>query len=230
MLKSSKTQHQRILDGKVRLEEVLVSLANVPELPLAGTPQASHNLRIHSIGLLKKKYPSVFQNCSTSNVLVLRLLLRKAWRAPDLRLREWFVFLLRKFYADTVRRRRALQQKESERPVGERRGKKAPRKCHLRQSQKPASRLLRNLMESEQVAAALEGEIPSTNHFEECAVYFQRNLHRARYCPGSGCLAPYFFTVEGRQKYCSAECLLPVQRASKRRWWRANRAKRKTRN
>lgn len=60
---------------------------------------------------------------------------------------------------------------------------------------------------------------------EALVYYFRRNIDRALHCPNPECPAPYFFSTEKGQKYCSPECARPAQLESKRRWWADHRAK-----
>jgi hypothetical protein len=208
-----------------------MNLANIPDLPPVGTVITARTSHVASIELMRNRYAEIFGHCSDADMFALRHLLREAWKSPDLRHREWFVFLLRRFYAEIMRRVEALQRDAGENLVRGWRNKKDTLDYIFEKSEKPfpVPEMLFNLMDSEQHAAALKDGPPSLNGFERCAVYLQRNLHRARYCAGPECAAPYFFILRKGQRYCSTDCLLPVQRESKRRWWKANRAKSKRR-
>lgn len=68
---------------------------------------------------------------------------------------------------------------------------------------------------------------PPIGPLEAALFYFQRIGHRARYCLNKECSAPYFFATRKGQKYCSEKCALPAQQEAKRKWWHANRGKKK---
>lgn len=69
---------------------------------------------------------------------------------------------------------------------------------------------------------------PVATPVEAAIFYLRQHRDRALHCPNPECPAPYFFQKKKSQKFCSPECAKPSQRESKRRWWRANRAKRRT--
>src|SRR6267154_1604800 len=127
MSKSRQTRQPRNLGIQPRAEEILMNLANIPDFPPVGTvitPAALsfsdekgrvHNVatdyrHVTSIALLKKRYSNSFGDCSEGAILAMRRLLRESWKSPDLHEREWFVFLLRKFHADTTRSMQPLQE------------------------------------------------------------------------------------------------------------------------
>ena len=49
------------------------------------------------------------------------------------------------------------------------------------------------------------------------------NRPRLRKCAGADCIAPFFFSQHGPQKYCSDECSESAVRAAKLKWWDKNR-------
>jgi hypothetical protein len=54
--------------------------------------------------------------------------------------------------------------------------------------------------------------------------YLGQQMEHALHCANPECPAPYFFATKKNQQYCSPECAEPARRASKLRWWNANRA------
>jgi hypothetical protein len=60
---------------------------------------------------------------------------------------------------------------------------------------------------------------PPPTAFDQAVLYLLTPNVRTRQCKNPDCAAPYFFAMRRNQKYCSGDCLSPVQRAYKRRWW-----------
>ena len=54
--------------------------------------------------------------------------------------------------------------------------------------------------------------------------YLGQHMEHALHCANPECPAPYFFATKKSQQYCSPECAEPARRASKLKWWNANRA------
>lgn len=60
----------------------------------------------------------------------------------------------------------------------------------------------------------------------ERAVFHFIDVHeRLRYCENAECKTPHYFKRKKNQKFCCKECAKPAQRASKRKWWGKNRAR-----
>jgi len=204
-------------------------LANIPDLPAAGsviTPRTGHVASIQSI---KSDYPELFGDCTDLDMFTLRHLLREAWKSSDPRSREWFVFLLRHLHADITRRTRAFQQD---------RGKRVTEWLAIRATQddwlkfekldEDESKLawrLYNSDDSDSARRAREALPPALTKFEETFFHLQRNLHRTLFCQNPGCSTPFFFRKKTGQKYCSTDCEVWARRANKRNWWRQNRGK-----
>ncbi len=53
-------------------------------------------------------------------------------------------------------------------------------------------------------------------------LHLLKNAHLTRRCENPECPTPYFFAARRSQKYCSADCSIPSQRESERRWWSKN--------
>jgi hypothetical protein len=232
---SQKNKHQILVE---RFEEILKDLANIPDFGLPGTVVTSRTHFAASIKRLAERYPETFGNCTEAGMLALRDLLRKAWASADFREREWYVFLLRRFHADAMRRAQAVQKDDGKDLLREWQSKKEHldnifgKSDNTRES--PSRRMspaefLFHFIDSEEVYASRKSAPPPISDFESAAFHLQRSLHRARYCAGPECQAPYFFIEKKGQRYCSPDCARPVQRENKRRWWQQNRARPKRR-
>jgi hypothetical protein len=177
-----------------RAEKFLCTLANL-------------KLQADAIAKLHRDYmevlPGDFDAATTAR---LRRQLQRAWVAPDLRQREWFLHELESHY-HKLRGVRELRKNIAD-PVWE--------QAVLGEDLRPDSPIFElQLMEPPAEPSALEAIV----------LYFKRNAERARYCPNADCPAPYFFATNKNQKFCSTECAKPAQRDNKLRWWNENRAK-----
>lgn len=219
-------------------DRVLTYLANVPDTPPAGTvvtPRliagvATDYRFVNAVSKIRERYPTMFANCSESDVLWMRYLLRKAWTSPDPREKDWFIFLLRKFHADTS----LLVHTFQENAEAMMRGWESRNENVLSSLQRSKQRAetLYHVMDGdliEQARAALRDGAPPDSEFEKVALYLQRNSRRALFCPNPECANPYFFSNKRGQSYCSHRCAQYGQRESKKKWWQENRAKPKRR-
>ena len=217
--------------NQVLVEEILMCLANIPDVPPVGTvitPVRIKNVATstepgESIHSIQEDYPEVFGDCSASDMLALRHLLREAWKSTDARRREWFVFLLRRFHAEMTRRLQTVKEDGGKKLVSDSLVKKLQLDDFLK-SENPA-RLLYNLGDSELALEAFHAEVPAPTKFEETFFHLQKNLYRALICRNSECSAPCFFRKKKGQEYCSTDCAEWAKRASKRTWWQENRGK-----
>jgi hypothetical protein len=226
MVKHSSIRGRNHFLGK-KAEEVLVSLANVPDWPPVGTlsEAASH---LDWVKWMRRRFPQVFQYCNPLDIIALRKLLRAVWTCSDFRCKEWFVFLLRRYHVGAVKRYELLQEEAGRKKiVSLARNRKAYLDVIL------ADPLPANAAEAlcahesdEEVAQAYKADLPPSNSFEDCAFYLQRNLNRVRICRNKDCdVTPYFFRIKKNQKYCSTKCSLPALLASKRKSWHENKDK-----
>jgi hypothetical protein len=157
------------------------------------------------MGLIRK-YPEFFGSMPkhpTTYFLAVNTVqrfLRMAWDATDLRRREWFIFKARYYY----------HQHNVSIPPGFSIAEEV--------SREEKARILHESRAAEQAP-------PPLTPFEQVAYHFHRIADRARRCGNPECPAPYFFARKKGQKYCSATCAGPAQRAQKLRWWRQNRGK-----
>lgn len=215
-----------------RCEQILLHLANIPDVPLPGTVVSDRTRHVASIAYLKKHYSKVFESCTEADMFALRHLLREAWTASDLRRKGWFVFLFRKFHADAVKRMEALRDRDGSSLVQHWRGRAEQMDWILKNSQQSRftkGELIYNFVDSEQVGAAYVEETPPASYFDDCAFYLQRNLHRACRCRNVECSIPFFFKKKRAQRFCSTECAIKTELERKRTWWNENRAKPKRR-
>jgi len=69
------------------------------------------------------------------------------------------------------------------------------------------------------------GRLTYTTESLEAFLYLSilANRPRLRKCASVDCIAPFFFSRHGPQKYCSNACSESGARAAKRRWWNQNR-------
>jgi hypothetical protein len=216
---SSQKMHSHFL-----AEEVLVALANVPDMMVSlheplPEPQfqklskQQFQKHVEWVAWMKWNYPEAFRYCDFGDIPVLRNLLRRVWTCRDLRCKEWFTFLLRKYHADVVKRGES-REKDFRDWVG--------------------TKTLIDMVIPESIPATLaqleanKADVPPRSYFEDCAFYLQRNLRRVCVCRNKECaVTPFFFKHKKNQKYCSTQCSLPKLLASKRNWWRDNRSKSK---
>jgi hypothetical protein len=105
-------------------------------------------------------------------LLQLRDALRSIWKSPDLRTKQWQIFLL--------------------------------------QADPTMSGPMLSLVP------------PPLTPFQQAMTYLFKRAEKTRYCHNGDCLSPYFLAMRKSQKYCSEDCALPAQRASKRQWWQSN--------
>jgi hypothetical protein len=149
----------------------------------------------------------------------LREHLRSAWRATDLREREWYIYELRRLYvrhAQAFSAPTALSALEHERDRLF--GQHAQSQLDLSMQQFGA-----DFWNRSRFWGFLVYPPPALTTFERVMFHFQRIAHFARKCENSECTAPYFFIRKKGQKYCTAECALPAQRKAKSEWWARNR-------
>jgi hypothetical protein len=156
-------------------------------------------------------YPDVFEDCPPLPTVVLREILRKAWDAPDLRHRDWFMFKFRDYYQQTVLRVQAVR-------------------ADLNPGQIPPEMpvIVPSTRDEVLESTGPRNDPPPITLIEAVAFYFQRNANRARRCPNPECEFPYFLARKKGQKYCSEKCAKPARRESKRKWWSENRGKLKS--
>lgn len=197
--------------------QILTSLANLPGLELRRKVQhqgvepslferESHARIIQGIERLRSRYREAFEGYPPVSLLVLRDLVRKAWTAADVRSAEWYLYRFRHLHWATARRVR-----------------------HVREATGPLETEIPTIpgTVSEAIRTIAQSEAPAVTQLEAAAFHLAKNLHRALRCPNPECPAPYFFRKKKGQKFCSTVCALPAQRASKREWWKKNRAKRR---
>lgn len=198
---------RQLRQNQIRQEEILKSLANTPDWPSIGE-RSEFQRHIDAVERIRKRYPECFRHCSTFDILALRQLLRKAWDAPDDRSREWFVFALRKFHAEIVRRVQTLQGDGENNLVRQWQRRKELLDFALEKPEKAAGALYVMMDEAEARAAAMDAGPPG-GEFEEAASYLQSHLRHAKHCLNAGntdpqaqCPTPYFFIERKGQKYC----------------------------
>lgn len=129
--------------------------------------------------------------------------LRLAWNAPDMRAREWFLFLCRY----TWRKQTLLAPLMEARTIDR---KDAP---------------IEEMLTLTSAEIELRDSAPELDAFERAMYHFHKIATQARHCSNPTCPAPFFFAKKLGQKYCSSICAGPSQREQKRLWWRANRGK-----
>lgn len=243
-----KSRQQILGSIKPQAERILTYLANIPDMPPAGTvivkqgqvltvgiPSGKHfTVRVkptdeHTawVEKVQRRYPQIFARCSVADMFALRHLLRAAWDDPDLRRREWFCFLLRKLHAESERLAESFREDGGEKLVRDMQTKMQTNKDQLEywhKTQKPLAQMLYNLADSELLAAYRDASPPLLNDFESAVFHLQRNLNHALHCPNPTCPSPYFFLTTKGQKYCGLRgCTNYGRRESKRRWWNENR-------
>ena len=117
--------------------------------------------------------------------------LRKVWAKPTGREREYQVMKFRDFFIEDIRRSELARRVGSQEKAGE------------------------NLV----LSAFDDGFVLPEHAFDKAVHHLFRLAARARFCGNPNCPSPYFFGSRRTQKYCSEDCALPSQRASKAEWW-----------
>lgn len=215
-----KTTNHVLGKGNARVaEELLVSLANVPDWPLIGE-RSQFQRHIDSVERMRKLYPEAYKYCSTIDMLALRELLRKVWTSPDLRSKEWHVCALRHLHAEIVRAAQALRGDGEKKLVNGWQNKKMLLDSILGKPETAAGAIYA-MMRTERADAALKNSPPSHSFFDDCCFHLQRNLHRACVCRrNKDCnVMRYFFINRKNQKFCSQECASSSRRASNLKSW-----------
>jgi hypothetical protein len=212
--------------------EFLMDIANVPDWwvgqpPGAFTERSQFDLHRRWAEQMRKRYPEAFRYCTSPEIIALRELLRKVWTAPEIRSKEWFICLFRRFHSEILRRVEALQKDAGKSVAREWRAKKAHLDIILMEPVKPerVAAALLSLSSEEQVTAAFKDGPPHPGYFENCAAYLQRRLKLLRICRPDCKERRYFIADKPKQKYCSDICARESRLASKRDWWQENRGK-----
>ena len=129
---------------------------------------------------------------------VVRTTLRRMWSEADTRQRDWYCFRLRDVYSLMVR--------------------------HLEGWQPDVRWDLRKGRVAQLTDYAVQ-DAPALSFFEESIVWAQGLSKRMLTCANPDCSLPYFFrTDKGKGQKYRPECANAARRASKLKWWRANRA------
>ena len=221
---TSRTRGHQLL-----VEKILMSLANIPDLPPVGTFVTARTAHVESIQSIWKRYPELFGDCTELDIFTIRHLLREAWKSYDPRQKEWIAFVLRNFHAQVTRSRQAFEKDGGKKAVQEFHTVRATQDDWLTLEKLDQSSLAKRLYHVGDSKLAREAReeatLPAFTKFEETFFHLQRNLHRALICQNPECPAPYFFRSKIGQKFCSEECSLNALLASKRKWWTENRGK-----
>jgi hypothetical protein len=193
-----------------KAETLLLDWANLPEigpdLQNAGSGAYKH---------LHRLYPEVFSqefgfdiNDSEGLFEFLRLafqfrvLLRKAWDAPDLFHQDWYMHQIQHI-AHYIR-----TESQANKALAKVWGDSA---AMFKTSETAINQITEPPLEASRIEAVV--------------YHLRRNIHRALHCPNPDCANPYFFSTKKGQKYCSTICARPAQLESKKRWWSDYRAK-----
>jgi len=218
-----------------------MDLANVPEWwvgqrPGALTERSQFERHQQWADQMRRRYPEALRYCGSMEIIGLRELLRRVWTADD---KEWFVFLLRRFHSEIMRRVEALREDAGKSLVREWQAKRAQlnvilmtpealialRRKMRRHRGHPIVEMKPELglcafLGDEQVTAAFKDSPPHPSYFENCAVYLQRRLKFIRICKWPDCKERrYFIADKPKQKYCSEICAREARLASKRKSW-----------
>jgi hypothetical protein len=203
--------------------EFLMDLANVPDWwvgqpPGAFTDRLQFERHQRWAEQMRKRYPEALRYCTSPEIIALRELLRKVWTARDLRSKEWFICLFRRFHSEALRRVEVLQKDAGKSLVREWQAKKSQLDIILMKPAKPLALL--SLSSQEQVSAAFNDGPPHAGYFENCVSYLQRRLKKVHICEWKTCaVRPYFIADKPRQRYCSDICAREARLASKRKSW-----------
>lgn len=159
-----------------------------------------------SVAALLSKYPQMFDRATKqAQVFAYRRELRRAWKSPDQRSRDWYLFSLRRGHALVGRSH-------------------SPAWAIEEALQTPLETLTANLADKD--FDPLLSPPPRITPFEAALFYLQTRIgDLAKYCANADCNTPYFIADKRSRIFCSEKCAGSGTRESKRRWWRENRAK-----
>ena len=191
--------------GSSRKDRVKI-LGIVPPARAEDFLQWFANLGDDDADQLFSKYPEMFHPSTTpEQVMAYGRKLRLAWKSPDERIRDWYIFSLRHAHA-----------------LGER-SLHAPHEVAAEVLSTPRAQ---QTLWKEKDYDWLSAPPPHVTPFEAVLYYFQTRVgDLAKYCGHVDCPAPYFIAKKRAQKFCSEECAGPANRESKRKWWSENRGK-----
>jgi len=203
------------------VEKILMTLANVPDLPPLGTVLTPRTAHTESIESIRKHHSDLFGFCTDLDIWTIRNLLRDAWKSSNPREREWNVFVLRNFHAHITRLHQAFGQDSGKKMIHDFHVTRATQEDWLERFKEETqlASLLYNLEDANLAKDARESNLSVLTKFEETFFHLQRNLHRAQVCQNPECPAPFFFRKKIGQKYCSTSCEAPMRRESKRKSW-----------
>jgi hypothetical protein len=202
------TQKNLVTISKARIERLLREWANLPgEWPMEEGDLQYKNFfgeKDHKGALdrLLARYPELdWENSDPHGILLMRELLRKLWRTRDARYADWYVFKFR----------------DQAQKMGER--------IRLVRSGSGFSPLPLVIPATlQEVKWMIEHSDPSELTPLEIVGQYLSNIEKwMRVCSNPECVSPFYIARKRASKYCSADCALPAQRASKLRWWRENR-------
>jgi hypothetical protein len=166
---------------------------------------------------LRKRYAEIAKPVWKSpeewrgDLIWMQYYLRRAWDAPNDRVREWYLFSMRRQYSQTAAEVVTFRTKPT--PSG---GSPPFPPGSVSPEFEPMLELVPQIFI----------EPPQITPFEAAAFYFQSRIgDRAKHCRHVDCPAPFFIAEKRWQKFCSEACAGPANRESKRKWWHEKRAK-----
>ena len=204
----------------VRLEEMLVSIANLPdeEFPIGPDTGSEHRRTYRPTGrpraITEKYWPELWQDVphqkrstddrARSVIFKMRTYLRKFWGANDPYARDWYIHRAREYY-----QRLLVLPKTSER-------RKEAEQASTAEDARSAMSWLS--MEIERIL----DEPPARNLIENALYHLQKRATKPslapRICQNDFCeQEKYFLSKKKGQKYCTLECARPSLLASKRK-------------
>jgi hypothetical protein len=228
------SKKERVYGLGKKAGELLMDLANVPDWPDHFNPAETvssildrHEQHSEWIERLRRPYRDVLGDCSRAEIITLCRLLRRVW-TESLLDKEWFVFLLRQFYAGIIRHTSPTTDEIELLVAQHQSAREALDAIFRRPSKEDVTRGVLDFLRQQAVIDTYASEPPTrTSAFDDCLLFLLRKLHLLRICQrAKKCeVRPYFIADKPRQKYCSDICAREVRLACKKDWWKRNRGK-----
>jgi hypothetical protein len=198
---------------------LLLDLANVPDV------SKRRDQHLEWVKQMRRRYSHEFGKCSQAEIIALCRLLRRVWTERSLPDKEWFLVVLRQFYAGIVRHT-SLTTDESELLISQHESALAALDAIFRRpSREERTRGVLGFLRQQAVIDTFASE-PKRTPFDDCLTFLLGRLRVLRQCQNKGCEnQPYFVADKQGQKHCCETCAREVRLAGKRDWWNENRGK-----
>jgi hypothetical protein len=184
--------------NRIRVAKILGTLSEVDARDFLCDLANLRDGDFRAVTRLRKTFPEMFHpHIVDGAVFTYAKYLRRAWDAPDLRHRDWYLFSLRQMHAKGEREARGSELKENS-----------------------------QITVWPGTGPELSEPPPEAAHMEAALYYLQAKVgDKAKHCEQAHCLRPYFISPKRWGKFCSEKCAGIANRESKRQWWSENRGK-----